>query len=97
MVDKDIPETFVPFMKANNIQHRQITMEGTKKSTISISTMTSILELIHDKRNQPVLIHCNQGKVYIPFHTLTFQPANPAIAPHRLCRSHHPPAPAVGY
>ncbi|CAN8104189.1 unnamed protein product [Discula destructiva] len=62
LVDKDIPDTFVPFMKASNIQHRHIVMEGTKKQTIAISTMSSILELIHDKRNQPVLIHCNQGK-----------------------------------
>lgn len=62
LVDKELPETFVPFMKANNIQHRHITMQGTKKETIPIQTMAAILEVIHDKRNHPLLIHCNHGK-----------------------------------
>ncbi|KAJ4424243.1 tyrosine-protein phosphatase siw14 [Gnomoniopsis sp. IMI 355080] len=62
LVDKEMPETFIPFMQANGICHRHILMEGTKKQTIPIKTMVSILEVIHDKHNHPVLIHCNQGK-----------------------------------
>ncbi|KAH8778500.1 tyrosine phosphatase family-domain-containing protein [Diaporthe sp. PMI_573] len=62
LVDKDFPGTFVPFMKANNIQHRHITMQGTKKETIPIQTMAAILEVVHDKRNHPLLIHCNHGR-----------------------------------
>lgn len=63
LVDKDIPETFLPFMKANGIQHRHIIMQGTKKEAIPVSTMASILEVVHDRRNHPLLIHCNQGRV----------------------------------
>lgn len=62
-MDKDLPETFLPFMKANKIQHRHITMQGTKKETIPIQTMAAILEVVHDKRNHPLLIHCNHGRV----------------------------------
>ncbi|KAG8164252.1 hypothetical protein KVR01_006170 [Diaporthe batatas] len=62
LVDKELPETFVPFMKANNIQHRHITMQGTKKETIPIQTMAAILDVVHDKRNHPLLIHCNHGR-----------------------------------
>lgn len=67
LVDKDFPETFKPFMQANGIRHCHITMAGTKKEAIPINTMQSILEVIHDKQNHPVLIHCNQGRVcYCP-------------------------------
>lgn len=62
-MDKDFPETFQPFMQENGIRHRHIVMEGTKKQTIPIQTMQSILEVVHDKQNHPVLIHCNQGRV----------------------------------
>ncbi|KAI3394559.1 hypothetical protein diail_2550 [Diaporthe ilicicola] len=62
LVDKELPETFVPFMKTNNIQHRHITMQGTKKETIPIQTMAAILQVVHDKRNHPLLIHCNHGR-----------------------------------
>lgn len=72
LVDKEGHETFVPFMNASNIKHRQIVMAGTKKETIPIEVMASILEVIHDKRNQPVLIHCNQGKVRTPFSPVFF-------------------------
>lgn len=65
-MDKDLPETFLPFMKANKIQHRHITMQGTKKETIPIQTMAAILEVVHDKRNHPLLIHCNHGRVSQP-------------------------------
>lgn len=58
-----MPEAFTPFMQANGIRHRHILLEGTKKQTIPIKTMVSILEVIHDKQNHPVLLHCNQGKV----------------------------------
>ncbi|KAJ0124708.1 tyrosine phosphatase [Diaporthe amygdali] len=62
LVDKELPETFLPFMKANSIQHRHITMQGTKKETIPIQTMSAILQVVHDKRNHPLLIHCNHGR-----------------------------------
>jgi tyrosine-protein phosphatase SIW14 len=37
-------------------------MEGTKKADIPVAMMRSIVELVVDRRNHPVLIHCNQGK-----------------------------------
>ncbi|KAK7735244.1 tyrosine-protein phosphatase siw14 [Cytospora paraplurivora] len=62
LVDKDVPETFIPFMQANGIQHHKIVLQGTKKETVPISTMAAILQVVHDKRNHPMLIHCNQGR-----------------------------------
>ncbi|ROV93050.1 hypothetical protein VPNG_09432 [Cytospora leucostoma] len=62
LVDKDIPETFIPFMQANGIQHQKIALQGTKKETVPVSTMAAILQVVHDKRNHPLLIHCNQGR-----------------------------------
>ncbi|PSR97327.1 tyrosine phosphatase family-domain-containing protein [Coniella lustricola] len=62
LVDKAFPETFLPFMETNGIKHCHIVMEGTKKQTIPVKTMSTILEVIHDKRNHPLLIHCNQGR-----------------------------------
>ena len=38
-------------------------MQGTKKQAIPIKTMKSILRLVLDRRNHPLLIHCNHGKV----------------------------------
>lgn len=70
LVDKEMPETFRPFMKSNNIRHRHIVMEGTKKQTIPVQTMSAILEVIHNKENHPLLIHCNQGRVRLPFVSL---------------------------
>lgn len=63
LVDKDIPQTFIPFMQANSIQHHKIALQGTKKETVPVSTMAAILQVVHDERNHPMLIHCNQGRV----------------------------------
>lgn len=38
-------------------------MKGTKKEEIPIKTMKSILRLVLDRQNHPLLIHCNHGKV----------------------------------
>lgn len=37
-------------------------MKGTKKEAIPLSTMHSILELVLDPSNYPLLVHCNHGK-----------------------------------
>lgn len=37
-------------------------MIGTKKADIPVEMMQSILRLVVDKRNYPLLIHCNHGK-----------------------------------
>lgn len=88
LVDKDFPETFLPFMQANGIQHCHITMQGTKKETIPISTMASILQVVHDKRNHPLLIHCNQGRVSSTLHRKSIfegHEANVFKAPNWMC------------
>ncbi len=41
-------------------------MKGTKKENIPISTMQSILRVVLDRQNHPLLIHCNHGKVSAP-------------------------------
>lgn len=37
-------------------------MKGTKKEAIPIGTMKAILELVLDRSNYPLLVHCNHGK-----------------------------------
>lgn len=50
------------FIKANGINQVIFNMKGTKKEAIPISTMRSILELVLDRNNYPLLVHCNHGK-----------------------------------
>jgi tyrosine-protein phosphatase SIW14 len=52
-------------MKANDICHKIIDMPGTKKVAISEAVMNSIMDVVLDKQNYPLLIHCNHGKVRI--------------------------------
>lgn len=37
-------------------------MKGTKKESIPSITMSSILDVVLDRRNYPLLVHCNHGK-----------------------------------
>jgi tyrosine-protein phosphatase SIW14 len=41
-------------------------MKGTKKEDIPVATMKAILRVVLDRRNHPLLIHCNHGKVNKP-------------------------------
>lgn len=50
------------FVDANGIRHVTFDMKGTKKEAIPIDTMAGILQLTLDKRNYPLLVHCNHGK-----------------------------------
>lgn len=49
-------------MNANGIRQVVINMKGTKKEAIPLSTMKSILRLVLEQRNHPLLLHCNHGK-----------------------------------
>jgi tyrosine-protein phosphatase SIW14 len=60
---KECPEGYQTFIQLNGIKHHVIDMQGTKKVEISHMTMVSIVQLVLDQRNYPLLIHCNQGKV----------------------------------
>lgn len=50
------------FVDANGIRQVTFDMKGTKKEAIPIDTMAAILQLTLDKRNYPLLVHCNHGK-----------------------------------
>jgi tyrosine-protein phosphatase SIW14 len=55
----------VAFMKENNIKHHQISMPGNKEPFVKIppQAIKAALVVILDRRNHPILIHCNKGKV----------------------------------
>lgn len=62
LVEKEPPEGFKSFLQDNGIQHHMIAMKGTKKEAIAMETMQSILNVVLDPKNHPLLIHCNHGK-----------------------------------
>ncbi|KAK4166245.1 putative tyrosine-protein phosphatase [Cladorrhinum sp. PSN259] len=62
LVQKEFPQGYDGFIKKNGINHCVFDMKGTKKEDIPIKTMKAILRLVLDRRNHPLLIHCNHGK-----------------------------------
>ncbi|KAL5087394.1 hypothetical protein Trisim1_007794 [Trichoderma cf. simile WF8] len=63
LVKKDDPDhELESFVAANGIQQAVFNMKGTKKEPIPPSTMAAILELVLDRKNYPLMIHCNHGK-----------------------------------
>lgn len=62
LVQKEFPESYGEFIENNGIKHCVFDMKGTKKEDIPIATMRSILRLVLDTQNHPLLIHCNHGK-----------------------------------
>jgi len=62
LVSKELPEGYRDFMEANHITHRVFDMAGTKKEEIPVELMRSIIQVVSDRRNYPMLIHCNHGK-----------------------------------
>ncbi|KAM0451720.1 hypothetical protein ACHAPV_005920 [Trichoderma viride] len=58
----EIDHEFESFVGANGIQQIVFNMKGTKKEAIPSSTMSSILDVVLDRRNYPLLVHCNHGK-----------------------------------
>ncbi|KAH8821203.1 tyrosine phosphatase family-domain-containing protein [Xylogone sp. PMI_703] len=62
LVKSDIPEDYKAFIDSLGIKHFIIDMPGTKKEAISDSTMSSIMEIVLNPANHPILMHCNHGK-----------------------------------
>ncbi|SPO03329.1 uncharacterized protein DNG_06011 [Cephalotrichum gorgonifer] len=63
LVVKDEPDTeYEAFIDENGIKQYVFDIEGTKKQSIPASTMRDVLQLVLDKSNHPVLIHCNRGR-----------------------------------
>ncbi|KAK4077017.1 uncharacterized protein Triagg1_3984 [Trichoderma aggressivum f. europaeum] len=63
LVKKDEPDhELESFIAANGIQQAVFNMKGTKKEPIPPATMAAILELVLNRENYPLMIHCNHGK-----------------------------------
>lgn len=63
LVKKDeLEDDLSAFVDTNGIRQVTFDMKGTKKEAIPLDTMAAILQLTLDKRNYPLLIHCNHGK-----------------------------------
>jgi tyrosine-protein phosphatase SIW14 len=50
-------------METNGIKHIVIDVQSTKKVNIPLAVMKSVMEVALDRRNYPMLMHCNHGKV----------------------------------
>ncbi|KAI1813096.1 tyrosine phosphatase family-domain-containing protein [Poronia punctata] len=62
LVSKELPDGYREFMQANHITHRVFDMAGTKKEEIPVELMRSIIQVVSNPQNYPLLIHCNHGK-----------------------------------
>lgn len=62
-MQKEFPAGYATFISKNGIKHHVFDMKGTKKEKIPIKTMKSILRLVLDRQNHPLLMHCNHGRV----------------------------------
>ncbi|RFU81993.1 tyrosine phosphatase [Trichoderma arundinaceum] len=58
----EIDHEFETFVTSNGIRQVVFNMKGTKKEPIPSGTMSSILDVVLDHRNYPLLLHCNHGK-----------------------------------
>ena len=67
-----MPEEYPPenaaFVRENGIQHFQIHISPNKDPFVTIppKDMAAALKILLDRRNHPLLIHCNKGKVSAP-------------------------------
>ncbi|KAI1132626.1 tyrosine phosphatase family-domain-containing protein [Nemania abortiva] len=62
LVQKELPDGYQEFIQANGITHKIFDMAGTKKEEIPVEMMRSILAVVSQTKNYPLLIHCNHGK-----------------------------------
>ncbi|SPO47106.1 related to SIW14 - protein involved in actin filament organization [Moesziomyces antarcticus] len=64
LILEEYPETNASFLDQNGITFFQFGIPGNKEPFVSIPTdkITAALTTILDRRNHPILIHCNKGK-----------------------------------
>ncbi|KAK6347670.1 hypothetical protein TWF718_005509 [Orbilia javanica] len=64
LIPEKYPQTNVEFMQQNGIQHIQIGIRANKEPFVEVplDKITKAVSVILDKRNHPILIHCNKGK-----------------------------------
>lgn len=74
LVKEDCPEPYTKFMVENNIRHYRVHVPANKGGIcITTEAMAHALTVVLDRRNFPLLIHCNKGKVSAhPFPGLSF-------------------------
>ncbi len=65
LVPEEYPPENTAFVKENGIQHFQIHISPNKDPFVTIppKDMAAALKILLDRRNHPLLIHCNKGKV----------------------------------
>ncbi|KAF8474907.1 protein-tyrosine phosphatase [Kalaharituber pfeilii] len=61
---EEYPASNTKFMNEVGIKHFQIGMPGNKEPFVNIpkDRVAAALEVVLDRRNHPILIHCNKGK-----------------------------------
>ncbi|KAK6499595.1 hypothetical protein TWF481_009960 [Arthrobotrys musiformis] len=64
LIPEKYPQPNVEFMQQNGIQHIQIGIRANKEPFVEVplDKITRAVSIILDKRNHPILIHCNKGK-----------------------------------
>lgn len=64
LIPEKYPQANVEFMQQNGIQHIQIGIRANKEPFVEVplDKITKAVSIILDKRNHPILIHCNKGK-----------------------------------
>jgi tyrosine-protein phosphatase SIW14 len=58
----DLDHDLETFITREGIRQVVFNMKGTKKEAIPLDTMKGILNVVLDKSNYPLLVHCNHGK-----------------------------------
>lgn len=64
-MDGEYPSENAEYISFHGIHHVQIPIPPNKDTfeSIPMESMAKALEVLHDERNHPVLVHCNKGKV----------------------------------
>jgi protein tyrosine phosphatase (PTP) superfamily phosphohydrolase (DUF442 family) len=65
LVEEPFPSSHSSFLKENGIKHYCIPFIANKDASVKTSdcVVNTILRIMLDKANHPMLIHCNKGKV----------------------------------
>jgi Tyrosine phosphatase family len=68
LVQEDYPAENLAFLESAGIKFFQFPIPGNKEPFVVIpdTSVIGALETILDKRNHPILVHCNAGKVRPP-------------------------------
>lgn len=85
---EEISPEYREFMRSAGIQHFQVHINANKGGVrVQSCDMSRALNVVLDRSNHPILIHCNKGKVSSAFpRNFNWQATNGNSAPHRMCR-----------